>query len=237
MLYPRLELISETRWSSGQKHVARSDANGQNEALGGSLVAITHHLDGWSDVRNFEYVHVGPGIYVLFDGRAADTNIVYIGKSVADIVFRVSAHRLDKDFSQVGVILPRQTSADYIHNFEHFVLAEYIERFGVLPHFNRQNALFREDGPRFKWHLAGRRTEDLEFSGEPITRQYHVRTYAKSIAQLRKLHERLYQQNACWTADDAWEEVSRRIGGVYSPSTLKQYSYELHGNQLLDRLR
>lgn len=200
-------------------------------------MSITQHLDGWSDVRNFEYAHIGPGIYVLFDGRAADANIVYVGKSISDIVFRVSSHRDDKVFSQVGVILPRRTGAEYIHNFEHYVLAEFQDRFGELPYYNRQNALFREDGPRFNWHSASRRTEDLEFSGERITREYRKRTYAKSVAELRKLHERLGQQHPCWTANEVWEEVSRRVGGAYSPNTLRQYAYALHGNQLLDRLR
>ncbi|MBL8679850.1 MAG: hypothetical protein JNK05_11825 [Myxococcales bacterium] len=200
-------------------------------------MAITHHLDGWSDVRNFDYVHIGPGIYVLFDGRAADANIVYVGKSIADIVFRVSSHHKDKEFSQVGVILPRRTDAEYIHNFEHYVLAEYKDRFGQLPYYNRRDALFIDTGPRFNWHTAIRRVEDLEFSGEPIVGGHRTRTYAKSVAELRRLHTRLYNQNPCWTADDAWEEVSRRLQGVYAPSTLKQYAYELHGNQRLDRLR
>ncbi len=95
-------------------------------------MSITTHLDASENIANFERVYVGPGVYVLFDGRAADSNIVYIGKSAAEILMRVSQHRHDKDFDRVGVILPKRQDPLVIHNLEHFVMQEYFDRRGEV---------------------------------------------------------------------------------------------------------
>src|SRR5262249_43229013 len=98
-------------------------------------MAISRHLCDVDPVRHFARAYVGPGVYVLYDGRIADTNIVYVGKSVADVIMRVEAHSQDKCFDRVGIILPYNTDPDYIHNLEHYVIEEYIDTWGELPCF------------------------------------------------------------------------------------------------------
>ena len=69
-------------------------------------MSISRNLDAYENVANFASAYVGPGVYVLYDGRVADSNIVYIGKSTSEILMRVSQHQKDKDFDRVGIILP-----------------------------------------------------------------------------------------------------------------------------------
>lgn len=205
-----------------------------------SSMAISRNIDAYESIQNFERAYVGPGVHVLFDGRVADTNIVYIGKSTSEILMRVAAHKVDKAFDKVGVILPTRTAPVDIHNLEHFVMAEYLDRWGELPTFNTNHAHFNDAGSRFNWHAMGRRRQDSIFLGGTDTLKRSdksPRTYARTVGELRSLFHRLFNANPTWTVDDTWEEVSRRLGGAYSAATLKQYSAVLHGNQIPNRLR
>jgi hypothetical protein len=133
-------------------------------------MTITAHVDAHDHIRNFERAYLGPGVYVLYDGPVVDTNIVYIGKSTADVLMRVSTQRRTKDFDRVGVVLPATTHDVHIHNLEHFVIAEYVDRFGRLPDFNRQRPRFHDDGRSFDWHQMGRRWVPSIFVGDEAPR-------------------------------------------------------------------
>jgi hypothetical protein len=126
-------------------------------------VSIARALDAHDRIENFEAAHVGPGVYVLFDGRVCDSNIVYVGKSCADVVMRVTTHLRDKTFDRVGLILPRRTDPDFVHNLEHHVIEEFVQRYGDLPEFNIQRPRRLDWLRRFDWHHVARRRADARF--------------------------------------------------------------------------
>jgi hypothetical protein len=195
-------------------------------------MCISRNLDSYESVHNFEFAYLGPGVYVLFAGRISDGNIVYIGKSASDVMLRVASHQYAKRFDRVGLIRPTRTDAEVIHNLEHYVLAEFIDRWGELPPLNQNNAHLLPWGPRFNWHSMGRRKQDARF----LSSADRVTTRARTIAEIRHLHARLLRQTPCWTSDDAWDEVADRLGGRYSPNTLRQYCSTRHGNERLPGL-
>ena len=127
-------------------------------------MAITRYLDGHDKTYNFETAYTGPGIYVLYDGRIGDANIVYIGKSTSDVMLRVNRHRDDKDFDGVGVILPAHTDPDFIHDLEAMVMMEYRQSWGVLPPYNVVQAHILPGRRRFNWTAIARRENDVLFS-------------------------------------------------------------------------
>mgnify|MGYP000176569843 CR=1 FL=1 len=138
-------------------------------------MAISKNLDGVDHVRNFESVFLGPGIYVLYDGRRYDSNIVYIGKSTRDIMIRIGRHHKNKDFDRVGVILPKTVSTQRIHNIEAFVIEEYIDRYGELPPYNQVQPRQKPGTRRFNWHSMARRREEVCFgSGSAPSRPSHI---------------------------------------------------------------
>lgn len=95
-------------------------------------------FDAWDHADNFERVHTGPGIYGLFDSRRIGfAGLVYVGMSTVDVVMRVAAHRRDKSFETVAVLLPQTTSERFIRDVEALVLAEHFDRYGELPFYNR----------------------------------------------------------------------------------------------------
>lgn len=100
---------------------------------------------------------------MLFDGRVSDSNIVYIGKSTVDVLVRVRNHLQNKDFDRVGIILPHNTSDEKIHNLEHLVVQEFLDRFGQLPVFNKQTPHWLDGERRFDWHTMRRRPGDVDF--------------------------------------------------------------------------
>jgi hypothetical protein len=124
-------------------------------------MSILRNIDGYDAVRNFERVYFGPGVYILIDGRAADKNITYIGKSTAEIMARVSAHR-DKVFDKVAVILPRSKNKRTIHNLEAAVVEEYVDMFDELPEFNKVQPRFM-GRHFFNWKTLSRRKSDVLF--------------------------------------------------------------------------
>lgn len=127
-------------------------------------MSISQHIDGWDHVTNFERVYLGPGIYVLYDGQVrTDGNIVYIGKSSVEVMMRVSAHARDKTFDRVGIILPRRTGSELIHDLEHLVMAEYVDRYAELPPYNIQMPRLTEEGRAFNWHHMARRRQHVWF--------------------------------------------------------------------------
>ncbi len=203
-------------------------------------MTISHHIDAHDHVNNFERAYLGPGVYVLYDGRVADNHIVYIGKSTADMLMRVSTHRQTKDFDRVGVILPSTTHDVHIHNLEHFVIAEYVDRFGRLPEFNSQRPRFHDDGRSFNWHAMGRRDVPEIFVGDEAPRTAPARRLGDvvTVGGVVAVHARLARAHPKATQDWLWAKTARVLGGRYSPSTLRQYCSRagLHGNTVLDRL-
>ena len=132
----------------------------------GASMSISRNLTDHDSVSNFEKANLGPGVYVLFDGRVADTSIVYIGKSTQEILMRVSAHQREKDFDRVGVILPSTTNSVFIHNLEHLVVAEFMDRFGELPTYNTVTPQAHPEGRRFDWHNISHRYSEVAFLGD-----------------------------------------------------------------------
>ena len=199
-------------------------------------MSITSSLDGWDHVRNFEEVYVGPGIYVLFAGQACDKNIVYIGKSEKRVVARVRTHRKDKGFDRVGVFLPSRTSSSYIHNAEHFILAEFLDRFGRLPRHNNQFARFKRGGPRFNWHSAPRRSSDVQFGGRIDQGPLGSDSGFRTVGELRRISDDLHGDGMPrW---ETFEWLALDCDYVYEASTLRQYFYsDAHGNTVLPAFR
>jgi hypothetical protein len=196
-------------------------------------MSISRNLDAHEDIANFDRAYVGPGVYVLFDGRIADSNIVYIGKSARDVLMRVDDHRETKRFNKVGVILPRRTDELVIHNLEHYVLCEFLDCWGELPAYNTNNAHLHPHGPNFNWHLMGRRPNDAYFGGADDRRDRQRGTRAETVGEIRRLAERVARQNPNWPMPRVWDEVARRLGDIYSPTTIRQYCSVLHGNVIL----
>lgn len=204
-------------------------------------MSITRHIDAHDHIRNFERAYLGPGVYVLYDGRVCDRNIVYIGKSRADVLMRVSTQRATKDFDNVGVVLPRTTNDAFIHNLEHYVLAEYFDTFGTLPHFNRNNAHFHDAGRAFDWHNAARRHVASIFVGDDEPRRPTSVSPAPSVqtvGEVRALMTRLEERHPDAPQTKLWTLAARELGGTYAPLTLRQYcsGAGLHGNTILARL-
>ncbi len=195
-------------------------------------MTIWRHLDGHDAVRNFEHVYLGPGVYVLFDGPARDGNIVYIGKSVRRVMMRVRKHAADKDFTRVGVVLPRKTTDAFIHNLEHYVVQEYFDRYGELPYYNSQFPRLRPRGPKFRWHTIGRRRHDVAFGYTPDALVSEFRT----VGDLRRAADDLWDSGL--SMEEAFELLAEAVDYVYAPKTLQAYHYsDRHGNTVLPALR
>lgn len=126
-------------------------------------MAIWTNLDGHDHTDNFDRANLGPGVYVLFQGRISDHNIVYIGKSTVDVLMRVSQHASSKDFDRVGVILPAHQDMEKIHNLEHLVMQEFLDRFREKPLYNVQVPRLLPGSRRFDWHTMRRRQRDVAF--------------------------------------------------------------------------
>lgn len=202
-------------------------------------MSISRNLDAYENVANFASAYVGPGVYVLYDGRVADSNIVYIGKSTSEILMRVSQHQKDKDFDRVGIILPRRTDGVFVHNLEHYVFQEFKDAWGVLPPLNTNDAHFHPDGPEFDWHGMARRKEQALFVGaEGLVGRFEQlpRSYAKTVGAVRRLRLRIERENPQWHSEEVWGEIAMRLGGVYSASTLQQYCSRLDDDEVLPRL-
>jgi len=203
-------------------------------------MTITAHVDAHDHIHNFERAFLGPGVYVLYDGSAADKNIVYIGKSTSDMLMRVSTHRQTKDFDRVAVILPATTHEVHIHNLEHFVIAEFVDRFGRLPEFNRQRPRFQHDGRSFNWHQMGRRVVSSIFVGDERPRSLAGRGLDNvvTVGGVAAMQAHLERAHPTATRDWLWQKTAKLLGGAYSPATLRQYcgASGLHGNTILDRL-
>ena len=156
--------------------LARGKAQGAKKA-GGKLVkpasskiviprvstTMISNLDAWSSTDNFNRVCLGPGIYVLIDGRASDGNIIYIGKSEVSIIMRVSSHSNDKYFDKVGVVLPRTCHSAFIHNLEASLMEEFVESYGEFPFYNKRQEYFVEGTRVMPWRSVARRKNDLQF--------------------------------------------------------------------------
>ena len=130
-------------------------------------MSITQNLDATESTRYIDRAYFGPGCYVLYDGRARDSNIVYIGKSRCEILVRISAHYRTKDFNRVGVILPRRTTPNFVHNLEAALMEEYLDYYGELPLYNRQGARYITTCANrdwiSNWHRIPRRPNDIDF--------------------------------------------------------------------------
>ena len=132
-------------------------------AASGEQMAIWTNLDGHDHTNNFDRANLGPGVYVLFQGRISDNNIVYIGKSTVDVLMRVSHHTGEKEFDRVGVILPAHRDAETIHNLEHLEMQEFLDRFGERPLYNIQIPRLLAGSRVFDWHTMRRRRRDVAF--------------------------------------------------------------------------
>jgi len=200
-------------------------------------MAIARHLDGWDRVENFEEAYVGPGVYVLFEGRPQDRDIVYIGKSRSRVMMRVRAHQRDKDFTKVGVILPRRTSELFIHNLEHYVMQEFFDRYGQLPYYNRQHARLKRSGPKFRWHSVARRKSDVSFGGGGRRPRDWGGIEIRTFSDLRGLSDQLVLEDGL-TREQSFEEMLPCVRYLYTASTLRNYFYSgVHGNRILPALR
>lgn len=206
-------------------------------------MTITTHMDAYEHIKNFERAYLGPGVYVLYQGPVADKNIVYIGKSTADILMRVSSHQQTKDFDRVGVILPATTSEVHIHNLEHFVVEEFYDRFGCLPEFNRQRPRFHEDGRSYNWHQMGRRRVRSIFVGDEPPRSSSSSSSAAqralaTVGDVKELVANLARRHPDATRDELWTKAARAAGRQYTANTLRHYCSTggLHGNTILRRL-
>jgi len=121
------------------------------------------NLAAYSSIIDFRKVCTGPGVYFLIDGRATDGNIVYFGMSTVSIVMRVSQHLKTKSFDKVGVILPRTCNDNFVRNLEASVMAEFVDEYGGLPHYNKRQESFVEGTRVMPWRSVARRKKDLAF--------------------------------------------------------------------------
>ncbi len=126
-------------------------------------MSILSNLDGYEKVDNFASAYTGPGVYVLFDGRFADGNITYIGKSTVNVMMRVSAHRQTKDFDGVGLILPQHRDERFIHDLEALVVMAFVEKYGELPPDNAVQPRVLPGRRWFDWTAIARRLDDVLF--------------------------------------------------------------------------
>lgn len=127
------------------------------------MPGIADHLDAIAHVRDFERAYLGPGVYVLYDGRPTNSNLVYIGKSSSEVLLRVKAHEDDKTFDRVGVILPARVDHDFVHTLEAKVMLTYADIYGELPPFNVYWAHPKPGVRLGDWTRVARRASDVDF--------------------------------------------------------------------------